>query len=357
MCNIFCCFGCLTLCGCRDRVTRRLVFFPPPCTYAVDEAKDPNDGTPRHTMYLLTERGERVEGYSSPNFHYALLPTKRRQRIATLFIAQPSSSTTLLFSHGNATDLGCMRPHLVDLAEQLQVNVCAYDYTGYGLSSGQPSASNCNADIAAVHRYLRTVHPAACHRIILYGQSLGSGPTLYLASHECVSGVIIHSGLMSCVRVLDSTVSSTPFYDIFPNVSHSSSYLQTIARLSRCILHTAAASLDVELTFAMLCLVLLLQIDLVSRAKGSPPFFILHGEKDAEIPALHAQQLYGRASQPYSLWLVNEAGHNDVEVRERAEYWRRLDEFVRFVEAKVDTIDVVEQRVKEEKSAGKAKVR
>ena len=219
MCNIFCCFGCLTLCGCRDRVTRRLVFFPPPCTYAVEETKEPTDGAPRHCMYLLTERGERVEGYSSPRFHYAVIPTARRQRLAAVFISHPSSSTTLLFSHGNATDLGCMRPHLVDLSEQLGVNVVSYDYSGYGLSSGRPSAANCNADIVAVYRHIRTAHPTACQRIILYGQSIGSGPTLYLASRECVSSVIIHSGLLSCVRVLDPTVSSTPFYDLFPNVS------------------------------------------------------------------------------------------------------------------------------------------
>ena len=105
-----------------------------------------------------------------------------------------------------------------------------------------------------------------------------------------------------------------------------------------------------------LCLVCV-QIDLIARAVSSPPIFILHGEKDAEIPSLHAQQLYERAAHPYSLWLVSEAGHNDVEVRERAEYWRRLEDFVRFVEAKVDTVDAVERRMKEHKRSGKAKAK
>ena len=84
------------------------------------------------------------------------------------------------------------------------------------------------------------------------------------------------------------------------------------------------------------CVILLCacpQIDLIAKLVASPPVFILHGEKDAEIPSLHAQRLHERASRPYSLWLVSEAGHNDVEVRERVEYWRRLDEYVRYVEA------------------------
>lgn len=100
-----------------------------------------------------------------------------------------------------------------------------------------------------------------------------------------------------------------------------------------------------------------MQIDLVSKAVASPPIFILHGDNDAEIPSIHAQRLYERASQPYSLWLVSEAGHNDVEVRERAEYWRRLEEFVRFVEGKVDSVEAVEKRLKEQKAAGKAKAK
>ncbi len=43
----------------------------------------------------------------------------------------PSAKFTILFSHGNATDIGYMRDHLMDLAQTLQVNVFAYDYCGY----------------------------------------------------------------------------------------------------------------------------------------------------------------------------------------------------------------------------------
>jgi hypothetical protein len=35
-----------------------------------------------------------------------------------------------------------------------------------------------------------------------YGQSLGTGPTIHLASRKRVTGVVIHSGLMSALRVI-----------------------------------------------------------------------------------------------------------------------------------------------------------
>jgi len=45
----------------------------------------------------------------------------------------------LLYSHGNATDLGQMRPYLLELAYTLNVHVFAYEYYGYG-----PTKGNCN---------------------------------------------------------------------------------------------------------------------------------------------------------------------------------------------------------------------
>lgn len=35
-----------------------------------------------------------------------------------------------------------------------QVNVMAYDYSGYGKSTGRPSEANCYADVDAAFKYL-----------------------------------------------------------------------------------------------------------------------------------------------------------------------------------------------------------
>lgn len=39
---------------------------------------------------------------------------------------------TLVYSHGNATDIGAMHDRCAGIAEAVGVNVLAYDYTGYG---------------------------------------------------------------------------------------------------------------------------------------------------------------------------------------------------------------------------------
>ena len=65
------------------------------------------------------------------------------------------SKYTLLFSHGNAVDLGQMSSFYVGLAARLGVSIFSYDYSGYGASSGKPTEKNIYADIDAAFQHLR----------------------------------------------------------------------------------------------------------------------------------------------------------------------------------------------------------
>lgn len=118
-----CCFGCLTCCGCRDRVCQRLVFFPPVPFYSIEQRG-------QHQTLWLVEEGQKIEPYSSSNMKMAFIETRKDSTVCTMWLRYPGSTTTILFSHGNATDIGCMRDHIIDFARQLKVNVLIYDYTG-----------------------------------------------------------------------------------------------------------------------------------------------------------------------------------------------------------------------------------
>jgi hypothetical protein len=58
-------------------------------------------------------------------------------RISAFFIKRKKAKVTLLFSHGNAEDLGMMYIKMKEISRVVGVNVMAYDYTGYGYSSGE----------------------------------------------------------------------------------------------------------------------------------------------------------------------------------------------------------------------------
>ncbi|GIL56377.1 hypothetical protein Vafri_11746 [Volvox africanus] len=94
-----------------------------------------------------------------------------------------------------------------------------YDYSGYGCSTGTPTVNNTLADITAVLRCLQDVYGVPPDRVVLYGQSVGSGPSCYLGSEEPdLAGVVLHSPLLSGVRVLKPHVRWWPAWaDVYPN--------------------------------------------------------------------------------------------------------------------------------------------
>ena len=98
----------------------------------------------------------------------------------------------LLFSHGNAEDLGETLPFLTRCAEFLQLPVIGFEYPGYGLArsggSGgdgpacEPSEQGCFEAAEAAYAYVRRRYPE--WRVVLFGRSLGSGPACFLAEQR-----------------------------------------------------------------------------------------------------------------------------------------------------------------------------
>ncbi|KAK7243664.1 hypothetical protein RIF29_38472 [Crotalaria pallida] len=85
----------------------------------------------------------------------------------------------------------------------LLVCLTRYDYSGYGQSTGKPSGQNTYADIEAAYKCLEESYGAKQEDIILYGQSVGSGPTLDLVARlPQLRAVVLHSPILSGLRVM-----------------------------------------------------------------------------------------------------------------------------------------------------------
>ena len=104
-----------------------------------------------------------------------LTRTDRGHQIACLFVrCTLTPKHTILFSHGNAVDLGQMISFYYGLGCRLECNVFTYDYSGYGASNGSPTEKNLYSDIQAAWNALRIRYGISPSNIILYGQSIGT---------------------------------------------------------------------------------------------------------------------------------------------------------------------------------------
>ena len=114
-----------------------------------------------------------------------------------------SARLLVLFSHGNSVDIGGCRDLCEHLSASLDVDVLTYDYPGYGHSS------KCAATERGLAQALEAVYNVCLQKgtdpkqIVLAGHSLGSVPTLFLASRCYVSylGVLLFAPLASGCRV------------------------------------------------------------------------------------------------------------------------------------------------------------
>lgn len=129
-------------------------------------------------------------------------------QISAVYLPNPQATYTILFSHGNAEDLGTLAFELEDV-RAMGFSVLAYDYHGYGTSSGKPSEQNAYEDHEAAYDYLTQVLQVPADRIIAHGRSLGGAMAIDLASRKPVGGLIVESSFLSAFRVLTG-------YPIFP---------------------------------------------------------------------------------------------------------------------------------------------
>lgn len=158
-----------------------------------------------------------------PNLKVDILSPKRNTKVSVLIFTNPGAKYTILYSHGNATDCGAMLPLYAMLAAYLKVNVIGYDYTGYGPSMDDgytPTEKQTYKDILTVYNYCieQKIIKDPSKELILYGQSVGSGPSCYLASKKPIAGIVLHSPILSGLRVMTNSRSLACF-DIFPNIN------------------------------------------------------------------------------------------------------------------------------------------
>ena len=156
------------------------------------------------------------------------LRTTKGERVPAVYVQAPQRNgrtkrdVTLLFSHGNAEDIALHLPFISALASRTGCDVFSYEYVGYGPSRfvphTVPSEKGCYRAIDAAWAYLLKsgVPPSS---IIIYGRSIGTGPSIDLASRVCAKGLILQSPIDSAVRCAlgyGSSLALRPL-DIFVN--------------------------------------------------------------------------------------------------------------------------------------------
>lgn len=174
----------------------------------------------------------------------------------------------------------------------------------YSFSTGPPSEEDCYADIEAAYSYLRRDLNVPSQNIVLYGRSLGSGPSCYLATKTAllsekqhqdlekspgdgpVGGLILHAPFLSVYRVVIDP-GCTLYGDKFVN------------------------------------------LDIIPMVRS--PTLLIHGTSDQIVPFHHSERLFDAIPKAYRArpLYIEGMSHNNVHAQVRPMFVDRLTDYLR----------------------------
>jgi uncharacterized protein len=221
---------------------------------------------------LLYFPGRELVSRPALSFADVEIPTEDGERLHGWWVPAAGAARLghVLLLHGNAGNIGDRVPH-VELLAGAGFDVLAFDYRGYGRSSGRPGEQGTYLDARAALAALvgrDGVDPA---RVIYVGESLGGAIALELALHAPPAGLVLQSTFTS---------------------------IRDMARLHYPLIPRAA----VPDAYPSLRLVTTLRA----------PLLCLHGDRDELVPLLHGEALFDAAPEPKAMYVFRGVGHNDV---------------------------------------------
>lgn len=182
------------------------------------------------------------------------------------------SKPVLLYFHGNGGGIDIRTGRIKPLLEQ-GYGVLLAEYRGYGGNPGKPTEKGLYADAEAYFKWLTTQELINEDRIVVYGESLGTGVATYLASkHWNIRGVILDAPFTALTDVAQASMWIVPMKFLMLDRYSSIKRIQSV----------------------------------------NSPLLVLHGARDRVVPVRLGKKLFAAANEPKEFKLFPTGGHSDL---------------------------------------------
>ena len=185
-------------------------------------------------------------------------------------VAPANGKPVILYFHGNG---GALR-YRVDRFKKLigdGIGLVGLEYRGYGGNSGSPSEAGLIADSEAAYEFAAARYSA--QQIVPWGESLGTGVAVALASERPVGRVILEAPFTSAADVAALRYWYMPVRLLMKDQFHSDRRI----------------------------------------AKVTAPVLILHGLRDQVVPYAMGERLFDLANKPKHIVRFLDGGHEDLD--------------------------------------------
>ena len=210
--------------------------------------------------------------YGLEGFSEHFVTTSDNVSIQLWYRPAAPSFTTIVYYHGNAYNLSNRAGIYAALAEQ-GFGVLAVSYRGYGKSGGSPSEQGIYNDARAAIGFLTEQQHIPINRILLFGESLGTGVATQMATEYDVGGIILEAA------------------------------------------YTSVAARAAEIYFYVpVKLMIADKFDTIGKiGKVKAPLLLFHGERDNIIPVAMGKAVFNAATSSKQAFFFPYVSHNDFD--------------------------------------------
>lgn len=222
------------------------------------------------------------------DYEQATVGTRDGERLRSWSLACPTARARIVYFHGNGGNLSMWAPIVAGIARR-GYSVFAFDYRGYGLSTGRPTEQGMYRDVdAVIERFWRDSEGGT--PVVYWGRSLGVTMAAYAATVRRPDGLILESG--------------------FPD-AHS------LIRSSPLLAFLALFS-----TYRFPC------AEFLHRLDKPVPVLVMHGDDDHVVSITQGRALFDTIAAPKRFVTVRGGDHNDPAPSDPDTYWEAVGGFV-----------------------------
>jgi fermentation-respiration switch protein FrsA (DUF1100 family) len=224
----------------------------------------------RRLLYRPNRRRPGLADLALLGVREAALTTKDGLALFSWYLQPCAGRPVIAYFHGNGGHVGYRAERLRRFARE-GYGVLLAEYRGYAGNPGTPCERGLFADGEAALDFLAG-EGFRSKDIVLWGESLGSGVAVNLASRREVAGVILEAPFTS---VAAAAQRHYPFVPAFVLIRDRFDSLSRITRIAA-------------------------------------PLLILHGERDRVVPVRHGRTLLAAATAPKEGWFSPEGSHENL---------------------------------------------
>jgi fermentation-respiration switch protein FrsA (DUF1100 family) len=224
----------------------------------------------RSLMYFPDRARTPPAAAGLPQAEEVTLTSADGESLIAWYIPPKDSKPLVIYFHGNGGALNLRADRFRWLTTD-GFGLLGLSYRGYGGSSGKPSETGFLLDASAAYDFAAARYPSG--RIVLWGESIGTGVAIALAAERPIGGLILDAPFTSAA---DIGASAYPFVPVRWFIKDSFRSDERIGRVKA-------------------------------------PLLVLHGELDRIIPIKFGERLFTLANEPKQMVRLPSGGHVDLD--------------------------------------------